>query len=152
MVKETIIENVRDAVAVTSAIVESAQNEVIWILPSAVLGLGAYYGLNEVAKKRIEKGGHIRGIIDSDTHFKVPKHLNNGEEVRVLDQYQGQFMLVADKRESISSINVKATGLSLDDPLVAFWTDNQAYAEYLSATFKAEWNEAVDPEKQSQEL
>ncbi|MGA3199029.1 MAG: hypothetical protein ABSD89_06430 [Halobacteriota archaeon] len=61
-------------------------------------------------------------------------------------------MLVADKRESISSLNMKANDLSLDDALVVFWTDNQAYAEFLSATFEAEWTQAVDPEKSLQEL
>jgi hypothetical protein len=149
MVNETKIENVKDAIAVASAIVESAQKEVIWILPTAVLGLGAHYGLNEMAKKLIEKGGRVRGIIeDPDTHFDVvPEHLNNGEEVRLLDRYQGTFMLVADKRESLSSINVKGNDLSLDDRIVAFWTDNQSYADFLVATFEAEWNEAVDAEK-----
>jgi len=154
MVNETIIENVKDAVAVASAIVESAQKEVIWILPSYVLWLGAHYGLNEMAKKLIEKGGRVRGIIeDSDTHFGVvPEHLNNGEDVRLFDQYRGTFMLVADKRESISSINVKANDLSLDDRIVAFWTENQAYADFLVAMFEAEWKETVDAEKRRQEL
>jgi len=55
MVKETIIENVKDAVAVASAIVESAQKEVIWTVPSDVSGLGAHYGLNEMAKKLKKK-------------------------------------------------------------------------------------------------
>ena len=42
--------------------------------------------------------------------------------------------------------------VSLDDPLVAFWTDDQAYADFLTATFEAAWNEAVDAEKRVQEL
>jgi len=60
-------------------------------------------------------------------------------------------MLIGDKKESISSINVN-TEFSLDDPIVAFWTDDQAYADFLTATFEAAWNEAVDAKKRIQEL
>ena len=80
------------------------------------------------------------------------ERLDNGEEVRHIDQFRGAFMLVADKKESISSINVNTEDLSLDDPVVAFWTDDQAYVDFLIDTFEAEWNEAVDAEKRLQEL
>ena len=58
---------------------------------------------------------------------------------------------VGDKKESISSINVNAE-FALDDPIVAFWTDDQAYADFLTATFEVAWNEAVDAEKRVREL
>jgi hypothetical protein len=61
-------------------------------------------------------------------------------------------MLVGDKRQSISSINVNMEYLSLDDPLVAFWTDDQAYADFLIATFETAWNKAADAEKRIREL
>ena len=66
----------------------------------------------------IEKGGHVRGITKvSGTYLDpVRKLLDNGEEVRHIDQYQGAFMLVGDKKESISSINVNIEDPSLDDP------------------------------------
>jgi hypothetical protein len=47
---------------------------------------------------------------------------------------------------------VNTEDLSLDDPVVAFWTDDQAYVDFLIDTFEAEWNEAVDAEKRLQEL
>jgi len=146
MANEKILETVKDAVAVASALVESAKTEVLWILPSAVLGLGAQFGLNEMAKKLIEKGGRVRGIVDhaGSRLDLVPEHLNNGEEVRLLDPYQGTFMLVADSRESISAMTVSADQLALDDPIVVFWTDNKVYAEFLSSTFEAAWNRAVE--------
>ncbi len=61
-------------------------------------------------------------------------------------------MLVADNKESISSMNVNAESLTLDDPTVAFWTDNKAQAEFLIATFETAWNEAVDAKKRLREL
>jgi hypothetical protein len=101
----------------------------------------------------IEKGGRVRGItkISGASLDIVRKLLNNGEELRHIDQYQGAFMLVGDKKESISSINVNAE-FALDDPIVAFWTDDQAYADFLTATFEVAWNEAVDAEKRVREL
>jgi hypothetical protein len=47
---------------------------------------------------------------------------------------------------------VNTVDVSLDDPLVAFWTDDQAYADFLIATFETAWNEAVDAEKRVREL
>ena len=61
-------------------------------------------------------------------------------------------MLVGDKKESISSINVNNVDVSLDDPLVAFLTDDPAYTEFLIATFEAAWSEGVDAEKRLREL
>jgi hypothetical protein len=153
MAKRIIIESVRDAIAVGSTIMESATNEIIWLLPPAMLGFGAQYGLDEKSKMLIEKGGRVRGITKiSGTSLDVTRRLmDNGEEVRHIDQYQGAFMLIGDKKESISSINVN-TEFSLDDPVVAFWTDDQAYADFLTATFEVAWNEAIDAEKRVHEL
>lgn len=61
-------------------------------------------------------------------------------------------MLVADKKESISSMDVNVADLSLDDRVVAFWTDELPYAEYLVTTFEAAWNGAVDAEKHLKQL
>ncbi|MGB9371222.1 MAG: hypothetical protein WCB79_04740 [Halobacteriota archaeon] len=154
MAKRTIIESVKDAIAVGSTIVESAEKEILWLLPPAMLIFSGQFSLTEKSKMLIEKGGRIRGITEiSAPYFDVVReHLNIGEDVRLIDQYQGAFMLVGDKKESISSINVNVEDLSLDDPVVAFWTDDPSYAEYLISTFEAVWNEAVDAEKRLQEL
>lgn len=154
MASGTIIESVKDALAVGSNIIESAKNEIIWLLPPEMLIFAAQYGLTDKAKMLIEKGGHVQGITQiSDTYGDVVRELVDiGEKVRHVDQYQGTFMLVGDKKESISSINRNVEDLSLDDPIVAFWTDDQAYADYLVAAFEAAWNEAVDAEKRLREL
>ena len=59
-----------------------------------------------------------------------------GQSMRHSEKYQGVFMLVGDKRESISSISVDGESLSIDDPVVALWSDDPTYAEYLMSTFK----------------
>ena len=154
MAKGIIIESVKGALAAGSNILESAEKEVVWLLEPAILALSFQFDIPNKSKMLIEKGGRVRGITKiSGTSFDVARRLlDNGEELRLIDQYQGAFMLVGDKKESISSINVNMEDVSIDDPLVAFWTDDPSYAEYLISTFEAVWNEAVDAEKRLQEL
>ena len=153
MAERIVIESVRDALAVGSNIIEAAEKEVVWLLEPAILGLSFQFSIPKKSKMLIEKGGRVRGItkISGTSLDIVRKLLDNGEELRHIDQYQGAFMLIGDKKQSISSINVN-TEFGLDDPIVAFWTDDQAYADFLAATFEAAWNEAVDAEKRVREL
>jgi hypothetical protein len=157
MANKTILENVKDAIAAGAAIVESAKNEIVWVLPPQALVLAAQYGLSEKSKILIEEGGHVRGITDiSSPYISVVRQLLDiGEEVRHLDRYQGEFMLVADQRDSLSSLAQQTADLrdlALDDRIAAFWTDDPSYAEYLVTTFETVWKDAVDAKKQIEQL
>ena len=154
MAKGTIIESVKDALAVGSNIIESAKSEIVWLLPPEMLIFASQFGLTDKCKTLIENGGRVRGITRvTKTYAKVTGELLDiGEEVRHVDRYQGAFMLVGDKKESISSIYLDLKALSLDEQLRAFWTDNLAYADYLMSTFEFEWESAVDAKKILQEL
>jgi len=154
MAKGIIIESVKDALAAGSNIIQSAEKEGMWLLEPAILALSFQFGIPNKTKMLIENGGRVRGITKiSESSLDVArKLLDNGEEVRHIDQYEGAFMLIGDKKESISSINVNNVDVSLDDPLVAFLTDDPAYTEFLIATFEAAWSEGVDAEKRLREL
>jgi len=154
MAKGTIIESVKDALAVGSNIIESAKSGIVWLLPPEMLIFASQFGLTDKCKTLIENGGRVRGITRvTKTYAKViGELLDIGEEVRHVDRYQGAFMLVGDKKESISSIYLDLKALSLDEQLRAFWTDNLAYADYLMSTFEFEWESAVDAKKILQEL
>jgi hypothetical protein len=154
MAKGTIIESVKDALAVGSNIIESAKSEIVWLLPPEMLIFASQFGLTDKCKTLIENGGRVMGITRvTKTYAKViGELLDIGEEVRHVDRYQGAFMLVGDKKESISSIYLDLKALSLDEQLRAFWTDNLAYADYLMSTFEFEWESAVDAKKILQEL
>ena len=119
-----------------------------------MLIFASQFGLTDKCKTLIENGGRVRGITRvTKTYAKViGELLDIGEEVRHVDRYQGAFMLVGDKKESISSIYLDLKALSLDEQLRAFWTDNLAYADYLMSTFEFEWESAVDAKKILQEL
>jgi hypothetical protein len=154
MAEKIIVESVTDALAVGSSIIENAKNEVAWLLPPEMLIFSAQFGLTKNLKTLIENGGRVRGITKvSNTYSKVIRGLVDiGEEIRHVDRYQGAFMLVADKKESISSIYLDLEELPLDDELRAFWTDNEEYVDYLMSTFDFEWNGAVDAKKMLLEL
>jgi len=69
--------------------------------------------------------------------------LDNIADVRYLWQYQGIFLLAGDRKESISSINVDVESLSIDTPVVALWSDDPIYADYLLSTFEKVWDQAI---------
>jgi hypothetical protein len=147
MVRETIIDTVKDAIAVTSTIIESAERELSWLLPAPMLVMGAQYNIK--SQGLIKKGGRVRGIttISSPYIETVRELLNTGVEMRHLENYTGSFMLIADKSQSISSIHLNVEDISLDDKIVAFWTDDADYAEYLLANFETVWAEGTDAQK-----
>ena len=98
MVSETIIESVKDAIAVVSSVVESAEREIAWLLPAPMLVMGAQYNVG--SKDLIQKGGRVRGIttISSPYVKTVSELLDAGVDVRHIENYTGSFMLVADKQ------------------------------------------------------
>jgi len=152
MVRETIIDTVKDAIAVTSTIIESAERELAWLLPAPMLVMGAQYNIK--SKGLIQKGGRVRGIttISSPYVETVRELLDMGVDIRHLENYTGSFMLIADKSQSISSIHLNVEDLSLDDKIVAFWTDDADYAEYLLANFETVWAESTDAQKRINEF
>jgi hypothetical protein len=154
MAGKVVVESVTDALAVASNIVESATNEIAWLLPPEMLIFSTQFGIAEKCKTLIENGGRVRGITQITGIYRdvIQQRIDYGEEIRHIDRYQGAFMLVGDKKESISSIYLDLKELSLDDELRAFWTDNEAYSDYLMSTFEFEWNSAVDANKRLLEL
>ena len=103
MGERIIIESVKDALAVASTIVESAEKEVAWLLQPALLVFCFQFGITNKSKMLIEKGGHVRGITRvSGTYFDpVRKLLDNGEEVRHIDQY-GERSCLSETKKKVS--------------------------------------------------
>jgi hypothetical protein len=154
MAKGTIVTNVKDALAVGSNILESATSEIVWLLPPEVLVFSVHYGLPEKCKMLIEKGGRVRGIFHISTPFVelARSLLDISENLRHIDQYEGVFFLVADKKQSISSMHLVAEDLALDDEIVAFWSEDPTYAEYLLSTFEPAWKRGINAQERVREL
>ena len=134
MANETIITSVTDALAICSSIIEFANNEVVYLSPPSLLVLASRFGLTEKTKVLMQKGGRVRGITDFSYSYiaEIRESLDTGADVRYFPQYKGIFMLVGDRRESISSISIDVESLSIDTPVVALWSDDPTYAEYLN--------------------
>jgi hypothetical protein len=154
MAKGTVIESVKDALIVGSNLIQSAKNEVVWLLPPAMVIFAAQYGIPNKSKILIENGGHIRSIFHiSPQYVELARPLLDiGEHLRHVDHYEGVFFLVADKKQSISSIHVNVEELLLNDKIVAFWSEAPTYAEYLLSHFDQAWAQGVDAQVRIREL
>jgi len=149
----TIITSVTDAIAVVSQIVESAENEVTWVVPRPSLVYALQFGIIEQSKMLIQNGVRIRGIVDFSYPYIdiVRKMLDTGQDVFHIDNYHGMFMVIADAK-SISSMTIITESLSMDSPIVAFWSENHSYAEYLLSAFEQVWEQAIPATQRIEEL
>jgi len=154
MADGTIVTSVTDALAIGSSIIESANYEIVYLYLPPLLVLASQLGLVENTKMFIERGGRVRGIADLSYPYikEIQQRLGTGADVRYFPQYQGIFMLVGDRKESISSMNVDVESLSIDTPVVALWSDNLTYAEYLLSTFELAWEQAIPAARRIEEL
>jgi len=145
MADRKIITSVTGALDICSNIMDSANNEVVYTPPPSVLVLGSQFSLRKNAKKLIQKGGCMRSIADFSYPYieEMRELLEIGEGVRHISHYQGIFLLVGDRKESISSMSIDVESLSIDTPVVALWSDDSTHTEYLMATFETAWEQAI---------
>lgn len=61
-------------------------------------------------------------------------------------------LLVGDKKQSTNSIHVNVEDLSLDDRIVAFWSETPTYDEYLLTHFDQAWAQGVEAQERLNEL
>ncbi len=155
MASGTIINNVKDAIAVSSNIIESAKNDVAWLAYGPVLGFTAQFHLNEQAKALIGRGGHVRGVTEIfPSNIEIISDLMRiGVDIRHVKPFGGiSFMLIGDNKQSITSLQVNVEGLSIDDQIVAFWSEDPTYAEHLLSNFESAWTQGVGAEERINEL
>ncbi len=154
MASELVINSVQDAIALASKIHETAQQEVVWLIPASIHSLSLHYDFIEKAKAFIQKGGVTRGVmcVSRENAAEIQTFLDIGEDIRHSDAVQELFMYIGDKLESISAINIGVADYTLDTPVTAFWSDDSTYAEYLLASFENVWSHAVPAKERLQEL
>ncbi len=149
-----IIRDVKDVLAAALQILESAQEEVAWLIPASVNSLSITVGFVEAVRAFIEKGGVSRGVVQMSPANveEIKMFLNAGENIRHSDETHEVFMYVGDKQKSISALNIGIDEYTLDTPVTAFWSEDPTYAEYLLTSFENAWAHAVPAEKRIQEL
>jgi hypothetical protein len=150
----TVINNVKDVLAAALGIVDSAQKEVVWVIPASINTLSLTYGGVEKIKAFIQKGGLSRGVVQilPANITEIQMFLDAGEDIRHSDEVHELYMFVGDKQQSISALNIGVKEFTLDTPVTAFWSEDPTYAEYLFTSFENAWLQAVPAEKRIQEL
>ncbi len=154
MVSGVVVNSVRDTLTIASQILESAKEEVIWLVPLSIHSLSRRYGFIENADAFIQRGGVIRGVINVvPTNIpEVLTSLDSGADVRHSDEVKEIFMFVGDRQYSVSAINIGVGEYTLETPVVAFWSESPTYAEYLRASFETAWSQAIPAQERIQEL
>ena len=149
-----IINNVKDVLAAALGILDSAQKEVVWVIPASINTLSLTYGGVDKIKAFIQKGGLSRGVVQiSPANItEIQMFLDAGEDIRHSDEGHELYMFVGDKQQSISSLNIGVKEFTLDTPVTAFWSQDPNYAEYLFTSFENAWSEAVPAEERIKEL
>jgi sugar-specific transcriptional regulator TrmB len=149
-----IIKNVKELVAVTMNLVTSCEKGFLFVVPEPTLLIVSLFGINDAAKKVIERGGSVRGITDiSYSAIELAQELLDiGEDIRYLNEYRGIYFAVVDRRFCVSAINVDIRRVALDEPVSLLWTDDPTYAEYLASTFELLWEQAVPAAQRIEEL
>jgi HTH-type transcriptional regulator, sugar sensing transcriptional regulator len=148
-----IIKSLKELVAVSMPLIDSMQEEWLVAAPAYMTVVASLFGVNEAALAFIKRGGKVRAIIDISYQVIEPvrEMIAIGEEVRHIDQH-GITFVVFDRKTSISAINAEVKRISLSAPVSGLWTDDPAYAQYLTSTFEMLWNQAIDAEERIQQL
>jgi len=154
MVTRLVINSVGDAFAAALLLLESAREEVVWLVPPSIHALSRRYGFVERTRAFVQHGGVLRGILEiSRANVKeVQVSLENSEDIRHSDTRYNLYMYVADRRGSVSAINIGVDENTLNTPIVAFWSDDPTYAEYLLAEFERAWSHAIPIAQRIREL
>jgi hypothetical protein len=130
------------------------KEELLVVVPDIMFVIASLYGMNEVFKEFIDRGGKMRAISDISYPMieLVQQVLDIGEDIRHYDEYKGIIFAVFDRKTSISAINVDIKGVSLDEPISALMTDDPTYANYLISTFELLWEQAIPAAQRIEEL
>jgi len=149
-----IISDIKDVFAESLQILETAQEEVILLIPSSMLPVFMSYGCAQKTKTFIQNGGVLRGITNiSHANLEVARaRLSIGEDLRHTDRHHEFFLIVGDRHYSISSLDTGIEEFTLDTSVNSFWSENPTYAEYLRASFENAWSHAIPAEERIQEL
>lgn len=88
------LKNVKEIFSFAAPLISSMNQEMLWVAPKQGLAGASLFGINDVVKGLVERGGSARGVTDisySEIEL-VQELLDVGEEVRHFEWYRGVFM------------------------------------------------------------
>ncbi len=149
-----IIKSLKELLTVMLPIASSVEKHWDSLVPESAVIIASQFGINQLAKEFIDRGGKARLLVTDFSYAVVPmvqEVIDIGEEVRYLGQETAAFT-VFDEKICISGINWEFKRLSLDQPMAALWTDDSTYAHYLTSTFEMMWQQAIPAEQRIEKL
>ena len=149
-----ILKTAKEVLTVSLSALASAEKEWVAVVPPIVTVFSSLFVIED-DKKFIDRGGRIRFITDITYPYvkTIREHLDVGMEVRHFDKYSGVLFFVFDKKIGMSVINVESLkSASLNQLVSVLWTDDPAYAQYLTSTFELLWQQSIPAEQRIQEL
>lgn len=82
----------------------------------------------------------------------VRELMRAGADIRHMYHNPREFMLIGGGGESISSVYIEPEYLSLESPIVAFWSSDPEDAQWLMSGFQAEWTQSIDGMQRTRDL
>ncbi|MGZ7169491.1 MAG: hypothetical protein ACXVI5_08025 [Halobacteriota archaeon] len=148
-----VIKTLKEFLALVMPLITSLEDEWLLAFNDAAVVVASQFGVIPLVKEFADRGGKVRGIFDlTYPIIDITRDLlDTGMGIRHSDQL-GILYTVFDRRVSISAINAELTRFSLDEPLIALYTDDRTYAQYLISTFELLWEQATPIEERMQEL
>ncbi|MGZ4929055.1 MAG: TrmB family transcriptional regulator [Halobacteriota archaeon] len=139
-----IIKNLKEFAATVIPILASLENEWLNIVPARAAVVWSQFGMLPYMQEFIERGGKQYTVIDVTYPIieTVNKLIDMGADVRHFGN-TGLAYNVFDSKISISAINAELTRFSPNEPIALLWTDDRAYARYLTSTFETLWQQSV---------
>jgi len=141
-----VIKGRSNTLATTEQLVKAAEERVLYISPLGGTPILSATGLLEYFIDATNRGVRVRYIteillrnVDS-----AREALAGGIEIRHYDDYAGMRFLVADARESLTTITFDALRHGKDAADTAFWTNSPEYAQYLEGSFELLWDSSTD--------
>jgi sugar-specific transcriptional regulator TrmB len=141
-----VIKGRSNTLVMTEQLINTAETCIL--LVSSLIGISilSTSGILEHCINAVERGVHVRFITEilPRNIISVREALAGGIEVRHYDDYAGMRYIVADTRESLTTITFDALRQGKDAYDTAFWTNSPEFAQYLEASFALLWNGGVE--------
>jgi len=140
-----VIKGRSNTLAIMEQLVNAAEARIAFI--SSLVGISTLSssGILEHCIDAVERGVRVRYVTEI-----LPRNISSAREalaggidVRHYDNYEGIRFLVADARESMTTITFDALRHGKDAGDTAFWTNSPEYAQYLEASFELLWDAAA---------
>ncbi|MGZ4909629.1 MAG: TrmB family transcriptional regulator [Halobacteriota archaeon] len=141
-----VIKGRSNTLAIMEQLVTTAETRIMFIASLTGLSILSTNGILEHCINAVDRGVRVKLVTEvlSKNVRSVREALAGGIEVRHYDDYAGMRYLVADSRESLTTITFDALRYGKDAADTAFWTNSPEYAQSLEASFALQWDSGVE--------